>query len=138
MSVTYDDALSAIVAYLQTSGTTLYDYCGTNVFKRVLPSSPDFKNDYAAVVCINSGETPYFTATLIDWTFHARCYGGSSNPDAAANVHRALRAILHSARCVAIGNITLVIVREENATEAIEPDTDFPVVNAMFRVLSAF
>jgi hypothetical protein len=140
MSTTYDDALGAIVAWLQTTGTDLYSACGTNIWKD--RAQAGFDNTYAAVVCIDAGGGERLNSPIEEWTMQCRCYGGSSNPDAATQVYSALRDVLKGASSVVLGNIRLMIVDVENRTKAIETDAGqspgWPVVNAFFRVTNTY
>jgi len=132
--------ITILCEYLEASGTELYDLVNVSGIPYVgrLRAAQGWVNDTPAVIVQPQAATSEVHAPVITDRVAIKCYGGSSDPKDAEDVFEAVYSILHgiSAESTSTGGIVLAFL--EVVSFMIEPDTNWPVYVATFRVSTTY
>lgn len=124
--------LDIIMAYALVTGTSLFTLVGTNVAKRLLSNT--YKHAGAAIVINGNALTSDYFGGIQDDVYTFKCYGGTDDPDDAAEVGRAVFDRFQNVTADTASNGGIVMAHLLTSLDSIDPDEGWPVHIARYEI----
>ena len=127
--------LTIVTEYALVSGTSLYTLVDTRVAKDRIPTTrPSFSNSQAILVIQSQALVQdSFDAPVMEDRYIFKCYGGTSNPDTAETLFRAVHDRFHKAHGDTASS-GIVLSEFESGSPMVDPDMGWPLYVATFRI----